>query len=111
MASKKQQAKIDAVATTESALTDLQRGFRAKKSEERQRYQDATDSEFWVALCFETRAQKEEFLSKIGVLTMGDKYLDGREVAAAMNIEIESPRPDLKRTYRQSTRMNDLIRR
>jgi hypothetical protein len=65
--------------------------FQQRADEEADRFTAATDSEFWVALCFQTRAQKDEFLEKLGVAALGDKYLDGRAVAAAMGIKLESP--------------------
>lgn len=67
--------------------------FKAKKQNEQAVFTENTDSEYWVALCFQTRAQKEEFLAKIGVLSEGDKYLDGLAVARAMGITIEAPTP------------------
>jgi ribonuclease HI len=64
---------------------------RAKK--EKERYEIATDSEYWCCLCFQTRAQKEEFLNKSGIIKHGDKYIDGREAAKTLGIEIETPDP------------------
>ena len=59
-----------------------------------------TDSEYWVALCFETRAQKEAFLKALAVFQQGDKYLDGLEVAKRMGIALPSAnfpyRPEAK---------------
>ena len=49
-----------------------------------------TDSEYWAAVCFETRAQKEAFLKALDVFRQGDKYLDGLEVARRMGIELPS---------------------
>jgi hypothetical protein len=111
MASKKQQAKIDAVAATEAALTDVQRGFHAKKAEERQRYETAIDSEFWIAVCFETRGHKEEFLRKLDLAGIGDKYLDGRAVAKKLGIQLDTPSAKLGRPARSQGSLNKLVRR
>ena len=66
--------------------------FKARAKAETERRQTATDSEYWVALCFETREQKEEFLEKIGMLAEGDKYVDGLELAKKLGLTLSSPR-------------------
>jgi hypothetical protein len=70
-------AEVDAVA---SAFRD-----RAKREDER--FQLATDSEYWVALCFRTRDEKEAFLAAAGLLHLGDKYLDGHAAARVLGVE------------------------
>lgn len=55
--------------------------FKAREQKEAQRFQDATDSEYWVALVFLNRADKEAFLAEHGLDAIGDKYLNGYEVA------------------------------
>ncbi|MGO9358064.1 MAG: hypothetical protein ACLP1D_10360 [Xanthobacteraceae bacterium] len=67
-------------------------GFRRRSKAEEERRKEITDSEYWVAFCFESRAQKEEFLGKLGLLDGGDKYVDGLAAAKAMGVAIESPR-------------------
>ena len=64
------------------------RGFKERAKNEERRRMLATDSEFWVALCFQDRDQKEAFLGAIGMLAHGDKYLDGQKVAEALGVEI-----------------------
>lgn len=63
--------------------------FAARSDREEKRFQDATDSEFWVAVCFQTRDQKEAFLKALGLFEAGDKYLDGIEVAEKLGIKID----------------------
>lgn len=71
--------------------------FKARAKAEQDRRGTVTDSEFWVALCFETREQKEEFLRRIGAETEGDKYVDGLVVAQKMGVTLESPRFPFRR--------------
>lgn len=71
-------------------VSETLKAFKARKDAEQKRRLEATDSEFWCALCFETRAQKEEFLGKLGLLVHGDKYLDGRLVAQRLGIVLEN---------------------
>lgn len=63
-------------------------GLKAREKREALRVGDATDSEFWCAFAFETREHKEAFLRALGLLAMGDKYLDGHAVAQKMNVEL-----------------------
>jgi hypothetical protein len=47
------------------------------------------DSEYWVAVCFQSRSQKEEFLRNAGVpADEGDKYLDGVMLAKKLSIPL-----------------------
>lgn len=69
-------------------LSALSSAFRDRRRREDRRFKQATDSEFWLALCFEDRAQKEAFLAAFNVARFGDKYLDGRKVAHALGVEI-----------------------
>lgn len=74
----------------ESELDALQAAFRDRRRREDRRFKQSTDSEFWLALCFEDREQKEAFLSAFALSKMGDKYLDGRKVAAALGVNIQN---------------------
>lgn len=59
----------------------LQKGFESRAKAERDRFQNAVDTEFWFAVCFKTRADKENFLkqARINKRLMGDKYIDGHK--------------------------------
>lgn len=82
---------VEAVALQEAS--EVLTAFRSAASREDQRFLDATDSEYWVAVCFQTREQKEEFLRKARIEHLGDKYLDGMKVAQVMGIELTSRVP------------------
>ena len=62
--------------------------FKARAQAEQDRFALVTDSEYWVAACFQTREQKEAFLAGVKLLQHGDKYLDGRLLAQRMGIEL-----------------------
>lgn len=64
------------------------KAFKDRAKAEEKRMQDATDSEFWLCVCFQNRKQKEEFLAKLGLLADGDKYLNGQKVATAIGVEL-----------------------
>jgi len=78
-------------------MSEVLEGFKARAARESQRLADATDSEYWFAVCFQTRAQKEEMLQKLGLLADGDsaKYIDGLALAAPFGITITSPTPPM----------------
>ncbi|MGI8311986.1 hypothetical protein [Saccharopolyspora hattusasensis] len=73
---------------TDSAaeLDALAKGFRERTKREDERFRLATDSEYWFAVCFRTREDKEAFLQAARLMAIGDKYLDGYAVARALGI-------------------------
>lgn len=64
-------------------------GMADRVKAERKRFQKATDSEFWFAVCFEDRDEKERALKalKVNKQMMGDKYIDGRQFMQVQGIE------------------------
>lgn len=62
--------------------------FIARSKAEQERFLLATDSEYWVGLCFQTREQKEHFLREAKLLQHGDKYIDGALLAKRMGITL-----------------------
>lgn len=73
-----------------SEMSALEEGFKSRAQKERDRFQKATDSEFWFAVCFTSREEKEAFLkaAKVNKKFMGDKYIDGRKLAQILGIEM-----------------------
>lgn len=71
-------------------LDALQQGFRDRAKAETDRFRLATDSEYWVAVCFKTREDKDAFLTAAGLTRIGDKYLDGYQVAAALGVDLDT---------------------
>ncbi len=62
--------------------------FALKLEAEHRRQLKATDSEYWICLCFQSREQVEEFMRLSGWGTEDDKYIDGQKVAAKIGIPI-----------------------
>ena len=79
-------------ANARAANPDAVRQFDKAKLQAKQR----NDSEYWCALCFQSREQKEEFLKALGILADGDKYLDGVKVAEKMKITLPTSIPHQK---------------
>lgn len=65
-------------------LTAMEQAYRERAKAEADRFRAATDSEFWFAVCFTSREEKEAFLAEFGLGGLGDKYLDGREVTKVL---------------------------
>lgn len=74
----------DLAADAAAELSALESGYRERAKMEVSRFKDATDSEFWFAVCFKTREDKEAFLKEFGLWNFGDKYLDGAKVASQL---------------------------
>lgn len=82
-------APADFAEETKVELSALEVALKDRKRAERDRFRAATDSEYWFAVCFTSRAEKEKFLVAAQLMdTVGDKYLDGRQVAAVLGIEM-----------------------
>ena len=69
-----------------------------------------TDSEYWCCFAFETRAQKEALLAALGLLDIGDKYIDGTELAQRLGIALPVSNIDYRATSKSNKRINDFIR-
>ena len=61
----------------------------AQRRAQKERWRTTNDDEFWVAVCFQSRQQKEDFLQRAGWEQFGDKYLDGLRLAAHLGVSIE----------------------
>jgi len=79
------------VKPVEQKVTEMHTEFMKRAQAEQQRMELVTDSEYWFCVCFETREQKEALLAALGLLGLGDKYLDGREVARTLGVDPGDP--------------------
>jgi hypothetical protein len=70
-------------------VSEVLQAIKREKAERRDRYRLLTDTEFWIAVCFQSREQKEEFLEKVGWLSLGDKYIDGLALAELVGVDVE----------------------
>lgn len=70
-------------------LNAVQQGFRDRAKREADRFRLATDSEYWFCVCFKTREDKEAFLHAAKLIAIGDKYLDGYQVARLIGMDLD----------------------
>lgn len=82
----------DVEADSQAEVNEILTGFKDRAKAEQDRFALATDSEFWVAMCFQSREQKEVFLKALNWLQYGDKYIDGCSIADAIGIELPEVR-------------------
>ena len=73
---------------SEAELDALQKGFRDAIKREDKRFELATDSEYCFCVCFQSREQCNAFLKAMDLLEIGDKYLDGQEVAKKLGVKL-----------------------
>ena len=78
-------------------LSDLLVKLKARADAEQQVFLENVDSEYWFCVCFQTRAQKDEFLQRMGWAELGDKYLDGLAVAEAQGLALENKTPAVRK--------------
>jgi hypothetical protein len=69
-------------------VSEVLAGFKQRARAEQDRFELATDSEFWFAVCFQSREQKEVFLQALNWFQHGDKYLNGNLIADAIGVDL-----------------------
>ena len=69
------------LAEAAAELDAMQQAYRDRAKAEQARFTAATDSEYWFAVCFSDREEKEAFLREFNLDDLGDKYLAGADVA------------------------------
>lgn len=52
------------------------------------RFRVARDPDYWVALCFQSREQRDEFLEKTGWGESGTRFLNGLDISRRVGAEI-----------------------
>ena len=75
-------------ADSQAEASEILKAFRERAKAEQERVKNATDSEHWCAICFQTREQKEQFLRALDLIELGDKYLDGLKVAKRLGVSL-----------------------
>ena len=70
----------DLAADSAAELSAMEQAYRARAAGEAKRFQQATDSEYWVCVVFDDRAAKDAFLAEFALAPLGNKYLIGSAV-------------------------------
>lgn len=101
----------DIEADSAAEMSAMKAGFIARAQQENKRREKATDSEYWVCMCFQSREQVEEFLRRTGWGLPTDKYIDGQRVATALGVDIPPEEEPLTERVRISPDWADLSMR
>ena len=91
----------------DKVIDDEFKAIREGREQQRKAIELANDSEYWFAVYFQTREQKEAFLHAVKWFQHGDKYLDGRWLAKKMNVVLP-PRPAPYKVGRLDKKLTDL---
>lgn len=67
-----------------SEMEAVRQQWRANLRKQMNRY----DTEHWICISFIDRDEKEAFLRALGLLDLGDKYLDGAAVARRLQVAL-----------------------
>lgn len=99
----------NAVEDAEQAVKAVATGFLKRAQDEAKRVRLSTDSEYWFAVCFQTREQKEAFLTAMKWILAGDKYLDGAMVARSLGVDLPSAEVPYNTSENRSTAWDEFV--
>lgn len=94
---RKKAEKPKTVAEAQEVISAVLKKFKDQAKNEQKVFTENVDSEYWIAICFQSREQKEEWLRQAGLIELGDKYLDGLEVAEVMGMDIKKLTPPIRK--------------
>lgn len=79
---------------TEAEILVLKEAFKDPLQKEREQKEKLTDGNFWFAVYFKAKEQKEEFLLKSGLnkITSGI-YIDGEQLAKHIGVDMKQTMP------------------
>jgi len=69
--------------------TELLRLLKEKKKALLDQYRINYDTDYWVALCFQSSEQRNEFLEKVGWPALDRKYINGLEIARRLGLDVK----------------------
>lgn len=99
---------IDPATESAEELRELEDSFVGRALREEKRFEQVTDSEYWLCLCFQSREQAEAFAKETAWGSPDDKYIDGTKVAKTLGITLpEAPR--IAKTRPKSPRLLALV--
>lgn len=87
----------DIQASADAEMSEIERQIRANREKSEERFRIGTDTEYFFLVCFQTREQKEQFLERVGWSKLGNKYINGLELAELLGASVDiiemEPRP------------------
>lgn len=99
----------NAEADSKAELNEFQKQAQASLRNEKKKQEEMFDSEFWCAVYFQSREQKLAFLAGLELLlTKGDKYVDGQELADKLGIKLPAG-PEIKAQNRITKTWDEFV--
>lgn len=98
---KQQKAKLKAslLAEITEDQSEIESATKSAFKAEANKLADVLDSEFYICLCFDSRAAKEQFLSQTKIAKTDDRFVDGHEIAKRLGVEL----PPRRKQHRLKT--------
>ena len=98
-------------ADTEAQLGAVEKGFRERAAQEKERFEAATETSFYCCLVFDSGAQCDAWLKATG-LDQGasDLFVDGRVLAKMMGIELPPAVIKFDRNFKVDKKLRALSR-
>jgi hypothetical protein len=75
--------------SADNEMTAIVQQIKEQKKAQQDRFRIARDPDYWCALCFQSHEQRDQFLDIIGWRDLGEKYLNGLEVARRLGVEVK----------------------
>ena len=93
---------------SDAEMSATLKAFKERTDKEADRFRLATDTEYWFAVCFQTREQKDAFLQAVKWFEHGDKYLDGAVIAKKLGVTLPSAEVPYNVSAKPDRRLKDL---
>lgn len=91
-------------------VSDTKRMMDAERAKTKMNVEDNGDANFFTCIIFQSKAQRNEFLEKIGATKLqeaGGQYVDGLRLAKLLGVQIDAPTPQ-RRVSKGSKRLAGL---
>jgi len=99
----------DPAGAAEQELSQVAKSFRERAAQEQARFGDVTACGYYIVLVFQNEDQCDAFADASGVDHKGEAFVDGRELAKVMGIELPKAetkisKPNINRDYASLTK-------
>lgn len=74
----------------DAEMSEVVRQIRDEKRIKFDRFRVSRDPDYWLALCFQSREQRDEFLRLAKWDAIGGRFVNGLDVARRLGIDIQS---------------------
>ncbi len=79
----------DLQGNVDAEISAVLQNILAERAHKRDEFRLLADSEYWLCICFQSYEQKMEFLRQARWDHLGDKYVNGLEVARLLGLDVQ----------------------